>query len=230
MKIGGFQKTSLIEFPGRLSCIVFVRGCNLRCPFCHNPELVLPEKFLPLLDDAEITAFLEKRKKYLEGVVITGGEPCLEGEQLLSFAKTLKAMGYLVKIDTNGTLPGVIKKAIEENVVDYIAMDVKAPPEKYEILAGAKVNVKDVEESVSLIKKSGLEYEFRTTVVKELLAINDFEGIGRMIKDARLHYLQRFIPSKTVDLKSLSFHTYSDEEFEEIRKIMLKYVKECYIR
>jgi len=230
MKIGGFQKTSLIEFPGRLSCIIFVQGCNFRCPFCHNPELVLPEKFSPLLDPAKITAFLQRRKQYLEGVVITGGEPCLEGERLLSFAKGLKAMGYLVKIDTNGAFPDVIRKVIEGGLVDYIAMDVKGPPGKYEKLSGVKVNVRDIEESISLIKSSGLDYEFRTTVARELLAVEDFEDMGGMLKGARLHYLQRFIPSKTVGPEALSFHTYSDGEFEVIRGIMLKYVKECYVR
>ncbi len=230
MKIGGLKKTSLIDFPGRLSCIVFVQGCNLRCPFCHNPELVLPEKFLPPLDAGEIMAFLEKRKKYLEGVVITGGEPCIEGEGLLSFAKTLKNIGYLVKIDTNGTFPDIIRKAIEQKVVDYLAMDVKGPAEKYELVSGVKTNMADIEESISLIKNSGVEYEFKTTVVKELLRIDDFEKIGGLIKDAKLHYLQRFIPSKVVDPKSFSYHTYSDEEFETIRRIMLKYVRECHVR
>ncbi len=230
MKIGGLQKTSLIDFPGRISCIVFTQGCNLRCPFCHNPELVLPEKFLPPLDTGEIMTFLEKRKKYLEGVVITGGEPCLEGENLISFAKSLKAAGYLVKLDTNGTFPGVIKKALEEKVVDYLAMDVKGPLEKYEIVTGVKIDVKDVEESIALIKNSGLEYEFKTTVVKELLTISDFEKTGRLIEGAKLHYLQKFVLSKTVAPQPLSFHTYSDEEFEDIRNIMLKYVKECVVR
>lgn len=230
MKIAGLQKTSLIEFPERISCIVFVQGCNLRCPYCHNPELVLPEKYSPLLDTTEITGFLERRKKYLEGVVITGGEPCLEGEGLVSFARQLKAMGYRVKIDTNGTFPDVIKKVIADNLVDYIAMDVKGPLKKYEQVVGANIDVRDVEESISIIKNSGLGYEFRTTVVKELLEIKDFEDIGVLLKGAKLHYLQRFIPSKTVAPTALSFHTYSDEEFEVIRNIMLKYVRECYVR
>lgn len=230
MKIGGFQKTSLIEFPGKLSCVVFVQGCNLRCPYCHNPELVLPEKFSPSLDPVAVTAFLERRKQYLEGVVITGGEPCLDIEGLLSFAKGVKAMGYLVKLDTNGTFPEVIRKVIEGGLADYIAMDIKGPPEKYEKFTGAKVDVEEVKKSIALIKNSGLGHEFRTTVAKELLAAEDFEGIGRMLKGAGLYYLQRFMPSKTVDPGALSFHSYSDEEFEKIRKDMLRYVKECSIR
>ncbi len=229
MRIGGLQKISLIDFPGKISCIVFVQGCNLRCPFCHNPELVLPERFTTPLDVEETISFLERRKKYLEGVVITGGEPCCDAG-LQVFLKRVKGMGYLVKLDTNGTFPAVIRKAIEENAVDYIAMDVKGPPGKYKVLAGAPVNIRDVEKSISLIKDSGLGYEFRTTVVRELLEVKDFEEIGRLVAGAGIFYLQRFVPSKAVDPASLTFRTYSDEEFEASRKIMLKYVRECQVR
>ncbi|MCM8820708.1 MAG: anaerobic ribonucleoside-triphosphate reductase activating protein [Candidatus Omnitrophica bacterium] len=229
MKIGALQKTSLIEFPGRISCIVFVQGCNFRCPYCHNPELVLPEKYLPLLPTSEVMSFLEKRKKYLDGVVITGGEPCTDSD-LLPFVKNIKEMGYSVKIDTNGSFPEVIKNMISGKLVDYIAMDVKGPCEKYEVMAGVKVDMSKIKESISLIKGSSILYEFRTTVVKELLEISDFEGIGELIKEAKLFYLQHFKPSKAVDPATLSYHTYSDTEFEEIRRIMLKYVERCEIR
>jgi pyruvate formate lyase activating enzyme len=230
MKIGGLQKTSLIDFPGKISCIIFTQGCNLRCPYCHNPELVLPESFLPPLDMGEIVSFLKKRRGYLDGVSITGGEPCLYGEGLLSFMKSLKDMGYLVKLDTNGTFPGVVEKAVKERLVDYLAMDVKGPLEKYEVVAGVKVDVKSIERSIDLIKGSDISYEFKTTTVKELIALNDFEKIGKLIKGANLYYIQRFIPTKTVDPKGLSYHTYSDEELETIRRIMLQYVQECYVR
>lgn len=229
MKIGGLQKTSLIDFPGRISCIIFVQGCNLRCPFCHNPELVLPEKFTPPMDTAEIISFLERRKKYLEGVVITGGEPCFDRD-FPAFAKKIKEMGYLVKIDTNGTFPAVIKKAIEEKIVDYIAMDIKGPRAKYKALAGVDVNLKHIEASIAVIKNSGLKYEFRTTVVKDFLAPDDFEEIGGLIKDAELYCLQKFVPSKVVAPEGLFYRTYTDEEFEEIKRIMLKHVKECRVR
>ncbi|HOL21779.1 MAG TPA: anaerobic ribonucleoside-triphosphate reductase activating protein [bacterium] len=229
MKIGALQKTSLIEFPGRLSCIVFIQGCNFRCPYCHNPELVLPEKYLPLLSTSEVIGFLEMRKKYLDGVVITGGEPCADSD-LLPFVRELKGMGYAIKIDTNGSFPEVIGKMLTEGMLDYIAMDVKGPAEKYEMLAGVRVDMKKIEETISLIKNSSIGYEFRTTVVKEMLSINDFEGIGRLIQGAKLYYLQHFKPSKAVDPATLSYHTYSDKEFEEIKKIMLKYVERCEIR
>ncbi|MDD3725750.1 MAG: anaerobic ribonucleoside-triphosphate reductase activating protein [Candidatus Ratteibacteria bacterium] len=229
MKIGGLQKTSLIEFPGRLSCIIFIQRCNFRCPYCHNPELVLPEKFLPLLDNSEVLSFLEKRTKYLDGVVITGGEPCID-DDLLPFVRKLKGMGYAIKIDTNGSFPEVLQDIIAEGLVDYIAMDVKGPPEKYSVVAGVDVDVEKIKASISLIVKGNVPYEFRTTVVKELLDISDFEGIGKLIKGARHFYLQRFVPSKTVDPAMLSSHTYSDTEFEEIRTVMLKYVERCEIR
>lgn len=229
MKIGALQKTSLIEFPGRLSCIIFVRGCNFRCPYCHNPELVLPEKFPPLIDNSEVILFLEKRRKYLDGVVITGGEPCVD-DDLIPFLRKLKMMGYAVKIDTNGSFPEVLRNLIQENLLDYIAMDVKGPPEKYSVVAGVKVDIERIKESISLIIKGRIPYEFRTTVVEEMLETSDFEGIGELIKGAGLFYLQHFRPSKAVDPKTLSYHTYSDKEFEEIRKIMLKYVERCEVR
>lgn len=229
MKIGGLQKTSLIEFPGHLSCIIFVQGCNFKCPYCHNPELVLPEKFLPLLDTSDVLSFLEKRRKYLDGVVITGGEPlCDDG--LLPFIRKVKEMGYAVKLDTNGSLPEVLKEILKEKLLDYIAMDIKGPVEKYSTIAGVNVNVEKIKESISLIMKGNIPYEFRTTVVKEMLGIYEFEGIGNLIKGASLYYLQRFVPSKAVDPSTLSYHTYSDKEFEEIRTIMLKYVKRCEVR
>ncbi|MCM8762230.1 MAG: anaerobic ribonucleoside-triphosphate reductase activating protein, partial [Candidatus Omnitrophica bacterium] len=151
-----------------ISCIVFVQGCNLRCPYCHNPELVLPEKYLPLLSTSEVMGFLERRKKYLDGVVITGGEPFTDSD-LLPFVKNIKELGYSVKIDTNGSFPEVIKNMMAGNLVDYIAMDVKGPYEKYEVMVGVKVDMSKIKESISLIKGSSIPYEFRTTVVNEML-------------------------------------------------------------
>jgi len=229
MKIGGLQKTSLIEYPDKLSCIVFTQGCNLRCPYCHNPQIVLPEKFLPVVSTDEVLSFLKKRIQYLQGVVITGGEPCLQ-EGLADFLKQVKQMGYCVKLDTNGTMPDVITMLIEEKLVDYIAMDVKAPVEKYEILTGVRVDTKTIENSIELLKSSGIPHEFKTTVVFPLLQKDDFELIGSMIKDAKVHYLQHFVPSNVIDERCLSYPVVTDEEFDVLQQIMLKYVKECYIR
>ncbi|OQX50761.1 MAG: anaerobic ribonucleoside-triphosphate reductase activating protein [Candidatus Cloacimonas sp. 4484_209] len=130
MKIGGFQKVSLIDYPGKICAIVFTRGCNFRCPYCHNPELVLPENYSPLIPEEEIFSFLEKRRGKLDAVEITGGEPTLQ-EDLTEFIRKIKEMGFLVKLDTNGSFPSVLEKVIYSGLVDYIAMDVKAPLEKY---------------------------------------------------------------------------------------------------
>lgn len=229
MKIGGLQKVSLIDYPGKICCIIFTQGCNFRCPYCHNPELVLPEKFTPLIDEEEIFSFLKKRKKYLDGVSITGGEPCIHRD-ILSFMERIKNAGYSVKLDTNGYFPKIIKEAIERKIVDYIAMDVKGPPEKYSEIAGVKVDINRVLKSIELIKESGIEYEFKTTVVKSQLSKEDFEKIGKMIKNASLYFIQKFKPSKTVKVEFMNEETYNEEEFEEIKEIMKKYVDECKIR
>lgn len=229
MKIGGLQKTSLIEFPGKLSCIIFAQGCNLRCPFCHNPELVLPEQFSPPLQENEVLSFLGKRKEYLKGIVLSGGEPCFQ-KDLPLFLKEARNMGYAIKLDTNGTIPDMIRLLIEEALVDYIAMDVKAPLEKYRILTGVETNTRNIEESISIIRGSGIEYEFKTTVVFPLLDKKDFEAIGKLVKNAGIHYVQRFSPSKTLDSRCMSFAPPGEEDMEEIRRTMLKNVRECRIR
>ncbi|HNS31437.1 MAG TPA: anaerobic ribonucleoside-triphosphate reductase activating protein [bacterium] len=229
MKIGGLQKTSLIDYPDKLSCIIFTQGCNLRCPYCHNPELVLPEKFLPLISAGEIMSFLKKRREYLQGIVVSGGEPCMQ-ENLADFLKEAKKLGYCVKLDTNGTMPDVIKMLIEESLVDYIAMDVKAPLEKYGLLAGVEIDTRKIEESIAILKGSGIDCEFKTTFVFPLLHKEDFEQIGRLTKGARIHYIQHFVPSTAIDEKCLSYPPASEGDFEEARQIMLKHVKECQIR
>lgn len=229
MKISGLQKTSLIDYPNKLSCIIFTQGCNLRCPYCHNPELVLPEKFLPLMDLEEIFSFLKRRKRYLDGAVITGGEPCIQ-EGLDGFLKEVKKLGYAVKLDTNGTRPDVIEKLAAEKLIDYIAMDIKAPSGKYEILTGTGADTKKIASSVSFIMDSGIEYEFKTTVVYPLLQKEDFHLIGRQIQGARMHYLQHFVPSAAIDEKCFSYPPLTDADFEELRQIMLKHVKECRVR
>ena len=229
MKIGGLQKTSLIDYPGKICCIIFTQGCNFRCPYCHNPELVLPELFSPSIEEEEIFSFLEKRKKYLDGVSITGGEPCIH-KDILAFLEKVKNIGYSVKLDTNGYFPKIIKEAIKRRIVDYIAMDIKGPIEKYSEIAGVKVDVSRILKSIELIKESGIEYEFKTTIVKSQLSKEDFEKIGEMIKGASLYFLQKFKPSKTVKPDFINEETYSEEEFEQIKEIMGKYVKECKIR
>ncbi|HDN97846.1 MAG TPA: anaerobic ribonucleoside-triphosphate reductase activating protein, partial [bacterium] len=180
MKIGGLTKTSLIEYPGMISAVVFTQGCNFRCPYCHNPELVEPSLSNPKIPEDEVIDFLKRRKKYLEAVVITGGEPCLQ-EDLIDFIVKLKEIGYMVKLETNGSFPEVLSKIIERKLVDFISMDIKGPLDKYDIIAGVKVDISKIKESISLIMDSGIDFEFQTTVVKSMLEEKDFEKIGNLI-------------------------------------------------
>jgi len=229
MKIGGLIKTSLIEYPGRISAVIFTQGCNFRCPYCHNPELVDPALFNTPIAESEIFDFLERRKKYLEAIVITGGEPCLQ-KDLIDFIRRVKDMGYLVKLETNGSLPEVISQITEKGIVDFISRDLKSPIDKYSIIAGVKVDISKIKESIDLIISSDIDSEFQTTVVKSMLEKEDFEKIGSLIEGAKIYTLQKFVPSKTLNPAFLDEKTYSDEELEEIRKIMERYVSKCMVR
>ena len=229
MNVGGFQRFSLIDYPGKICAIVFTQGCNFRCPYCHNPELVDLEKFSKSISEKEIFSFLEKRKGKLDAVSITGGEPTLQKE-LIEFLKKIKNMGYLVKLDSNGTHPEIIEKIIKEGLVDYLAMDVKAPLEKYNKVTGVDVDISKIKKSIDLIMNSSLDYEFRTTVLKSQLSKDDIREIGKLIKGAKLYVLQKFVPSKILDPKFLDEKTYTDEEFEQLRKEMEKYVDKCDVR
>ena len=229
MKIGGLHKTSLIDYPGKICAIIFTQGCNFKCPYCHNPELVNPEEFSALIPEEEIFSFLEKRKKYLDAVSITGGEPLIQ-KDILEFLGKLKKLGFLIKIDTNGSLPEILQEIIEKNLVNYISMDVKGPLEKYDLIIGVKIDTEKIKESIELIKNSNIDYEFKTTVVKKFLDEKDFIKIGQLLKGTKLYFLQKFVPTKTVNKDFLEEKTYSDEEFENIKNIMKEHVLECKIR
>lgn len=215
MKIGGFQKVSLIDYPGKISAVVFTQGCNFRCPFCHNPELVDPERFANRILEPEILAFLEKRKGRLDAVVITGGEPTLQSE-LIPFTIHLKAMGYLIKLDTNGALPDVLENMLGRRLIDYLAMDIKAPLERYGEITKTKTDVERIRRSISLIMGSGVDYEFRTTAVRSLLGLQELEAIGRLIPGAKRFVLQKFVPTKTLDRNYLGESSYSDGELKTV--------------
>ena len=229
MNIGGLQEFSMIDYPNKLAAIVFTLGCNFRCGYCHNPELVLPEKFNPSLNEEEVLDFFKTRIGKLEAISITGGEPTMQAD-LPQFMKKIKDLGFLIKLDTNGTNPKMLKKIIDSKVVDYIAMDIKAPLDKYEEIIQAQINLEDIKKSIKMIMNSGIEYEFRTTIVRSQLSIEDLIDIGKLIKGANIYYLQKFVASKANDEKFLKEKTYSDEEFEEIKKDILKHVQKCEIR
>ena len=182
MKIGGLVKFTLIDFPGRPAAIVFTQGCNFRCRYCHNPELVYPHLFTEPVAEEEIWSFLQRRQGTLEGVVVSGGEPTLH-EDLPAFMARLKQMGYATKLDTNGARPAVLKELIDKKLVDFIAMDLKAPLEKYALITGIETNPAILKESMELICNSGLEYEFRTTYDKEVLTEADIKNLEELTQN-----------------------------------------------
>lgn len=226
MQIGGIQKTSMLDFPDRISAIVFTHGCNFRCGYCHNPELIIPSDYSKLFE-TEFFEFLMRRQGKLDGVVITGGEPCLQ-KDLIDFICKVKDLGFEVKLDTNGYFPAVLKTALK--YVDYVAMDIKAPLGKYADIVHVKVEEEKIKDSIKLIMQSGINYEFRTTVIKSQLSFKDFENIGRLINGAEKYYLQKFVPSKILDKELMSEKTYSDAEFEHIKDILSDYVKDVFVR
>ena len=229
MKIGGLQRVSLIDYPGKICAILFTQGCDFRCPYCHNPELVDPDQYLECIPEEEIFSFLERRRGILDAVSITGGEPTIQPD-LVEFIERIKDIDYLIKIDTNGSHPEILEKLINQKLVDYIAMDVKAPLERYRKITKSNVNPDSVKRSIEMIMDSGIEYEFRTTVVKSLLKIDDLQKIGRLIKDARLYVLQKFVPSKSLDKRFLSKTTYSDKYFETLKEELCNYVHRVVVR
>ena len=229
MKIGGLQRFSLIDYPDNICAIVFTQGCNFRCPYCHNPELSDPDRYESVIPEEEILSFLERRRGKLDAVSITGGEPTEQGD-LTEFICGIKTMGYLVKIDTNGSHPEIMKSLIERHLVDYIAMDVKAPPDKYKKISRSAIDPALITESIRLIRESNLPHEFRTTIVKSQLDKKDIRIIAKLIRGADCHVLQKFVPSKVLDQRFLKKKTYSDEEFDIIKKAIAKYVGRVIIR
>ncbi|MBE7709740.1 MAG: anaerobic ribonucleoside-triphosphate reductase activating protein [Cyanobacteria bacterium SIG32] len=216
MRIGGIQKSSLLDFPNMISAIVFTKSCNFACGYCHNPEL-----FSSGVEHStsEFFDFLDTRKGKLDGIVITGGEPCLQPD-LIDFIRQIKLMGFLVKLDTNGSFPDVIQNLLDENLLDYIAMDIKAPIEKYNKVTNSIISTDKIIASINLIMNSNIDYEFRTTVVKSQLNFEDFEKIGNLIKGAKKYYLQKFVPTKTLNPTFLEEQTYNDEDFKRIIDIL----------
>ncbi len=229
MKIGSLQKTSFIDYPAQIAAVIFTQGCNFRCPYCHNPELVLPERFSPPRENGLVMDFLEKRRGKLDAVVITGGEPCLQAG-LVDFVCAVKELGYLVKLDTNGTLPQVLQTLLDRKLLDYVAMDIKAPFEKYPAVAGAAVAVEDVAASVALIINTAPDYEFRTTAAPSILGMDDFRAMAGIVRGARRYALQEFVPSKHVSINFDPQGSYSSEDLEKIRKTLQQTVGEVIIR
>lgn len=229
MKIGGIQKLSLIDYPGEVGAVVFCQGCNFRCPYCHNPELVNKDLFNECMPEEEIISFLGNRIGKLDAVTISGGEPTVQSD-IHIFLKKLKDMGYLVKIDTNGSMPEILEKLIAEKSVDYIAMDIKGPLERYEEITNGFSSTDKIKKSINLIMNSNLRYEFRTTIVDRLLKEEDIIAIGKLIGKAQRYALQPFVPSKVLDESFLNARSISMEIFEKIKSRMEEDIKSVIIR
>lgn len=229
MKAAYLQKTSFIDYPGRISAVVFTQGCNFRCPYCHNPELVVPERYCGTIRIEDIFSFLEKRRGKLDAVVITGGEPTLQAD-LVPFMQRIRSMGFLVKLDTNGSRPQVLREVIARGLPDYVAMDVKAPWDKYAFVAGSPVDITDIGASVELIMGSGIPYEFRTTLVRSLLDPDDVMGIGRAIRGASLYVLQKFTASKHVESSYTDMAPMTDDQIATLVRDLGPLVERCITR
>lgn len=229
MKIGGLQKVSLIDYPGLISAIVFLQGCNFKCPYCHNPELVNPQLFKPGIKEIDVLEFLNTRRGKLDAVSITGGEPTIQND-LESFIKQIRKMSFAVKMDTNGSQPQVIKNFLDKKLLDYIAMDIKAPLGKYNSIVKAPVDSDSIKESIRLILKAKIPYEFRTTIVESQLGENDILQIGKLIAGADHYVLQNFVSTKTLDKKFLKEKSFSDEKLQKIKSHLEKQITSVTIR
>jgi pyruvate formate lyase activating enzyme len=219
MKIGGFQKFSLSDFPGRISAILFTQGCNFRCPYCHNPELVDPARFGEPLPLEGVLEFLGSRKGRLQGVVVTGGEPTIHSDLPMTLME-IKAMGFAVKLDTNGGNPELLERILARDLVDYVAMDLKAPLEAYPRVAGVAVRTEDIQRSLEAVKRSGIPHELRTTFVDGMLTDEDMLGIARLADGCERLALQRFHPTKILDKGLHRGRVPSHQRMSEVQRML----------
>ena len=232
MQIGGLLKNTMIDYPGKVSCGIFLTGCYFDCPYCHNPELARGcARRAAEFDPDSVYRFIETRKGFLDGVVISGGEPTLQAD-LFDLCRDIKEMGYPVKLDTNGSRPQVIKRLIAEGLVDYIAMDLKTDPVKYATYIQSNCNVSDILSSIDIIMNSAIDHEFRTTCVKPIVTTETIENISRLIEGARLYALQRFHQSEVLhpEFFKEAGYEYSDAELEQLKAVAEPRVQQCLIR
>jgi pyruvate formate lyase activating enzyme len=230
MLISGFQKSTLLDYPGKVACILFTYGCNLRCEYCHNPELVIfPCQKKDIVKEEEVFSFLKGRKDLLDAVVITGGEPTLQ-KDLIPFIKKIKDMGYLVKLDTNGTNSKIVEEILNLDIVDYWAMDIKYEKELYIQNLTENIDYEEIKRSIQLIMERGKDYEFRTTYVKGIHTTQSAKGIGELIKGAKRYYIQNFRPGKTINPGLNRSNSFTPKELKEIKKEISAFVEDVEIR
>jgi len=228
MDIAGLQKLTLLDYPGKIAATVFTGGCNFRCPFCHNASLVLCADATQRITEDEFFNFLEKRKGLLDGVCVSGGEPLIQNE-IVGFIEKIKALGFLVKLDTNGSVYSALKDLVEHGLVDYVAMDIKNSPAKYAATAGTTEEIlPSINKSIAFLLSGPVEYEFRTTVVKDFHTKEDFTAIGEWVRGANKYYLQNFVDSG--DLIRPGLCPVEKKQLEQFAAIMRKYVPSAQIR
>ena len=232
MIIAGLQKLTLVDYPEKLACTVFLAGCNFRCPWCYNPELVLPEKIKKgfKMTKKDFFDFLKFRTNLLDGVVICGGEPTLN-KDLPVFCKRIKKMGYLIKLDSNGSNPEMIKDLINEKLIDYVAMDIKAPKQKYKEATGSKIDIKQIQKSIDILKEGKVNYEFRTTMIPKLLGKEDIIEIVRWIGPAKKYFLQSFQGERdTINSDFKDINPCLKEYLFDIKKVISPFFEICDVR
>lgn len=232
MQFSAIHTLTLLDYPEKIAAIVFTPGCNMRCHFCHNAEFVLPEKLKQIAHDFipenNVLNFLKQRQGKLDGLVISGGEPTIHPD-LLDFIQKVKDLGFLVKLDTNGTNPDIIKQALKKNVVDYIAMDIKATPEKYNDITDTDVHYENIQKSKKLIQSSSIEYEFRTTVIKGFHTPKMLESIFKSCQNCKKYTIQNYRNGKTLNPVWRQYNGFSAEELEDMKKTAQKYISNVIV-
>ncbi len=233
MIISGIQKTTFIDYPGHIASTIFLAGCNFRCPFCHNRNLVLNDEWLEKISTEEILEFLAKRKKYADGVCITGGEPLIHKE-LPEFLHQIKKIGLEIKLDTNGTNPEMLGQLYEDKLIDFVAFDIKSSLKKYPEISQTKISTEklkeDIFKSIKLVMNSGLPYEFRSTILPHFHDAEEVELMAKLIKGAKTYYLQKFVPRNTVDKTFMDKEAFTDKEMKQFSQVAGRYVENCEVR
>ena len=229
MTISGMQKLTLLDYPGKVACTIFTAGCDLRCPFCHNASLALPERERDVIAEEELLRFLKKRQGILDGVAVTGGEPLLNAG-IAPLLRKIKELGYAVKLDTNGTFPARLREVVEKGLVDRVAMDIKAPPEKYAAVTGVPgLDLAPIRESAAYLMICGIDYEFRTTAVRPLHEPADFASIGEWIKGAKEYYIQAFHDSGDL-IAGAGLSGFTEDEMKIFADIIRPWVPNVRLR
>lgn len=229
LPIKGLQKTSLVDYEGKVVCTIFLAGCNFRCPYCQNPDLINNPDKLPTIKEEDVIKHLKEKRKWLDGICITGGEPTVH-KGLIDFIKKIKKENFLVKLDTNGTNPKMVKELLDNNLIDFISMDIKASLDNYDNVAKVKINKEDIQKSIDLITNSNIDYEFRSTILPKLHSKEEIKKIGEWLKGSKKFVLQSFRPKKCMDKSYEKEKPFTKQELEEFRKLLKPFFDKVDIR